>query len=175
MGGTNFILSLISFLVKLYLVVILSFHGQDAANKKGGKWVITFKSTQARATPIFDAVWARCLMGIVGERISANGAVTGMVASRRKLGWVPDPYIHASVRTFLIIPPEGDRISVWTRDVTARAINIQVGQMIVVLLDEFSSDVQMDYMHHDESLQAGLSFGVKSHLTKHDLQRSGAA
>ena len=146
---------------------------KDEANRKGGKWVITFKATQAQATPIFDSVWARCLIGVVGERFGPSGAVTGLVASRREQGCHPDPEVNILLLTILFIFYE-DRISIWTRDVTARAMNIKIGQLILVLLDEFSSVVQMDYMYHHESLQVGLSFGVKSHLTMMDLHRSGA-
>ena len=50
---------------------------EDEHNRRGGKWVITFKP----GAHIFDAVWARTLVGIVGERINVNSAVCGIVVS----------------------------------------------------------------------------------------------
>lgn len=48
---------------------------EDPYNRDGGKWVITLHSKEA----IFDVVWARIVMGIIGERLSADGAVCGAV------------------------------------------------------------------------------------------------
>jgi len=54
---------------------------EDPYNRQGGKWVITLKTK----APIFDVIWARILMGILGERISANGAVCGAVVLKSEI------------------------------------------------------------------------------------------
>ncbi len=51
---------------------------EDPYNREGGKWVVTLRPKIAK---IFDIVWARIIMGIIGERISAEGNVCGAVVS----------------------------------------------------------------------------------------------
>jgi translation initiation factor 4E len=87
---------------------------EDAANAKGGKWVISFKKGQREA---LSDHWLHtvCLasfylttqvLAVIGSYFDDSEEITGCVVSVRK---------------------NGDRIALWTRDASSEASCIRVG------------------------------------------------
>jgi len=104
---------------------------EDAANSKGGKWVLTFKDKG-----MLDTCWENVVLGLVGETLDVENEITGAVMSRRKAG---------------------DRIALWNKTNNETAI-IGLGRKLKALLGVDLSKVVSSYQSHDDSIKSGASY-----------------
>ncbi|UZJ52119.1 hypothetical protein CBS101457_001439 [Exobasidium rhododendri] len=84
---------------------------EDAANQKGGKWIITIKTTNSA---LLDRSWMWLVLALIGEELDENDDVTGAVVSTRS---------------------KGDRIALWIRNKTDVDLVNKIGKKFVHLLD----------------------------------------
>jgi len=85
---------------------------EDLANTKGGKWLITFKTTQ-RETHL-NKYWLDTILAIIGNEFEDVEEITGVVMSVRKVN---------------------DRISIWTQNAAHKERNLAIGQKMKDILE----------------------------------------
>ena len=67
----------------------------------------------------------------------------GKLVLGRVLIMVPLPPTLSVTTTKASRRTKGDRISIWTKDKDDRGANVGIGQMVLVMLEEYSRDVQV--------------------------------
>jgi len=105
---------------------------EDAANSKGGKWVLTFKDKT-----ILDSCWENIVLGMVGETLDEDNEITGAVFSRRKAG---------------------DKIALWNKNNDNEAAIVGIGRKLKTLLGVDPSKVNSGYQNHEDSMKTGTSY-----------------
>eukprot|EP00668_Euglena_longa_P002490 GGOE01002904.1.p1 GENE.GGOE01002904.1~~GGOE01002904.1.p1 ORF type:complete len:216 (+),score=59.51 GGOE01002904.1:30-650(+) len=116
---------------------------EDAANEKGGKWVITLQAKEDLSR--LDDLWELLLLSMIGEYLDDGSTesgkdiqsqICGAVFSRRKAG---------------------HRISVWTRDRENQPALKNVGLRLRTIL-KLSDKTQIEYQSHADAIATGLNF-----------------
>jgi translation initiation factor 4E len=103
---------------------------EDPANSKGGKWVITLQTKEDLYR--VDNIWEELLMAMIGEYLEEVGSgdqVVGAVLSRRRNAF---------------------RVSVWTRDNSAKESLEALGPRCTDLMKVDASKVALVYLAHNQ-------------------------
>jgi len=108
---------------------------EDAANAKGGKWVLTFRDRN-----LLDLCWENVILGLIGETLDVNNEICGAVMSRRKAG---------------------DRIAVWNKSGDELAI-LGIGRKLKAILGVDPNKVNPSYQSHEDSMKTGTSYSNPS-------------
>lgn len=109
---------------------------EDAANAKGGKWVINFKEKN-----ILDVCWENVVLGLVGETLDVENEICGAVVSRRKAG---------------------DRIALWNKSNNNEVAILGIGRKLKAILGVDLSKIISSYQSHEDSLKTGASYSNPS-------------
>jgi len=105
---------------------------EDAANAKGGKWIIQLKKSKGR---LCDEYWENLVLGMIGETLEVDDEICGAVMSRRKAG---------------------DKIALWNRSSDKTNI-LALGKKIREQLG-MSEDEEIVYQNHSDAMRTGASY-----------------
>lgn len=105
---------------------------EDAANKRGGRWVLNLNKQQRRNE--LDALWLDILLCLIGESFEYSDDINGAVVNIR---------------------PRGDKISIWTADGTNQDSILSIGHKLKECL-RLPNEVQISYeLHKDTANKQG--------------------
>jgi translation initiation factor 4E len=104
---------------------------EDAANVKGGKWIVILKGDKA----FLDATWDNLVLALVGETLEAGDDICGAVVSRRKTG---------------------DKIAIWNKDKTNEPLILNLGRKLKAILG--LDRIKLTYQYHEDSMKSGASY-----------------
>jgi len=105
---------------------------EDAANARGGKWIIVIKDKQ-----FLDNCWENLVLAMVGETLEGGEEICGAVVSRRK---------------------SGDKIAIWNKNKTKEDVILAMGRKIKAALGLEERKMKMVYQYHEDSLKTGASY-----------------
>ena len=108
---------------------------EDPANQKGGKWSIRLTSNDVRA----DQLWESLLLCMIGESIDPGNEITGAVYARRG---------------------KGDRISLWTADVSHEKAIMEIGRRVKAAL-RLEGEPRLEYAPHETAITTGTYFNAE--------------
>jgi len=113
---------------------------EDAANQKGGKWVVTLPKTKGKE--YLDKVWLYLVLACIGEGFAdnQNDEICGCVVSVRK---------------------SQDKIALWTKCATNEAVVRGIGKHLRQLL-ELPEHHQLGYQAHFDCQRNNSSFNNKN-------------
>jgi len=103
---------------------------EDAANSKGGKWVVPIPNTKNRKE-LVDQAWLYAILGCIGESFESADEVCGIVVSMRKAQ---------------------DRLSLWTKDWKNEHGVKNLGRQLKGML-ELPDNITIGYLNHEDSLK----------------------
>ncbi|KAG4077954.1 hypothetical protein HA402_013454 [Bradysia odoriphaga] len=105
---------------------------EDAANKRGGRWVLNLNKQQRRNE--LDALWLDILLCLIGESFEYSDDINGAVINIR---------------------PRGDKISIWTAGGTNQESILSIGHKLKECL-RLPNEVQISYeLHKDTANKQG--------------------
>ncbi|XP_026328484.1 eukaryotic translation initiation factor 4E1-like isoform X2 [Hyposmocoma kahamanoa] len=94
---------------------------EDAANKKGGRWLITFEKRRDD----LDWIWLDTVLLLIGENFENNDLICGVVVN-----------VRAKCK-----------ISVWIKDASNPAVNMEIGKKLKAAL----GNVKIGFQLHDSN------------------------
>merc|ERR1711865_302333 len=106
---------------------------EDAANAKGGKWVLNLRNQEKHLLPQY---WENLVLVLIGETIDACDEVTGAVVARRKAG---------------------DRLAIWTRNADNESVIMKIGENIQEAMDA-PRPPYLEFQSHEDSMKSGSSY-----------------
>eukprot|EP00667_Euglena_gracilis_P011909 EG_transcript_12176 len=116
---------------------------EDAANEKGGKWVVTLSSKEDGSR--LDDMWELLVLSMIGEYLDDGATESGKDIQSQICGAV------------LSKRKAGHRISVWTRDRENQASLKNIGLRLRTIL-KLPEKAQMEYQSHAEALNTGNNY-----------------
>ena len=107
---------------------------EDARNKKGGRWLVNWEKKDRR--DIADSLWEETLMLLIGEGVAdSSDQICGAVVQIR---------------------PRGDKLAIWTADVTKETEILQIGNAFKDRLRDVNFPATIQYQSHiDVQSKAG--------------------
>jgi len=111
---------------------------EDPANENGGKWVLNLPN---KNRAFLDQYWLWTLLAVVGENLSEENEICGVVVSIRK---------------------QQDKIALWTRTSMNEATALGIGKRWRALLEYPEKDPPLGFQSHEDCMRRNSSYNNRN-------------